>query len=140
MPGYPVRTVARRDAAAVGAGAGRAVRRRRSGARARAPIAFEGVESIVHCAAETAGGRSEQLRNSIAATRLLIEGGAAAGVKRMLHISSLAVLKPGNGRVVDETTPVDAGNLERGPYVWGKAESEVGSHSNWGGSAASRSR
>ena len=27
--------------------------------------------------------------------------------------------------MVDETTPVDAGNLERGPYVWGKAESEV---------------
>jgi nucleoside-diphosphate-sugar epimerase len=35
------------------------------------------------------------------------------------------VIKPGNGRVVDERTPVDAGNLERGPYVWGKAESEV---------------
>jgi nucleoside-diphosphate-sugar epimerase len=43
----------------------------------------------------------------------------------VLHISSLAVLKPGNGRIVDESAQVDAGNLERGPYVWGKAESEV---------------
>ena len=87
--------------------------------------AFEGVESIVHCAAETSGGKSEQQRNSIAATKLLIDRGAAAGVKTILHVSSLAVIKPGNGRMVDEQTPIDAGNLERGPYVWGKAESEV---------------
>ena len=87
--------------------------------------AFEGVDSIVHCAAETSGGKSEQQRNSIAATKLLIERGAAAGVKTILHVSSLAVIKPGNGRMVDERTPIDAGNLERGPYVWGKAESEV---------------
>jgi nucleoside-diphosphate-sugar epimerase len=45
----------------------------------------------------------------------------------VIHISSLAVLKPGGraGRVLDESSPVDAGNLERGAYVWGKAESEV---------------
>ena len=43
----------------------------------------------------------------------------------MVHVSSLAVLKPGNGRLVDETTSLDAGNLGRGPYVWGKAEAEV---------------
>lgn len=35
------------------------------------------------------------------------------------------MLKPGNGAELDERAPVDAGNLERGPYVWGKAESEV---------------
>ena len=94
-------------------------------ARGLAAEAFEGVDSIVHCAAETSGGKSEQQRNSIAATKLLIERGAAAGVKAVLHVSSLAVIKPGNGRMVDERTPIDAGNLERGPYVWGKAESEV---------------
>ncbi len=94
-------------------------------ARGLGADAFEGVDSIVHCAAETSGGKSDQQRNSIAATKLLIERGAAAGVKTLLHVSSLAVIKPGNGRVVDESTPVDAGNLERGPYVWGKAESEV---------------
>lgn len=94
-------------------------------ARGLGAEAFEGVESIVHCAAETSGGKSEQQRNSIAATKLLLERGAAAGVKTILHVSSLAVIKPGNGRMVDERTPIDAGNLERGPYVWGKAESEV---------------
>jgi len=94
-------------------------------ARGLGADAFEGVDAIVHCAAETSGGKAEQQRNSIGATKLLIERGAAAGVKTFLHVSSLAVIKPGNGRVVDERTPVDAGNLERGPYVWGKAESEV---------------
>ncbi len=122
--GYPVRTVARRmpPPSARVPGVHYVVG---DLARGLSADAFNGVESIVHCAAETAGGKSEQQRNSIAATKLLIEGGAAAGVKNLVHISSLAVIKPGNGRMVDETTPVDAGNLERGPYVWGKAESEV---------------
>jgi predicted dehydrogenase/nucleoside-diphosphate-sugar epimerase len=122
--GYPVRTVARRmpPPSARAPGVEYIVG---DLARGLSADAFDGIESIVHCAAETGGGKSEQQRNSIAATRLLIEGGAAAGVKTVVHISSLAVIKPGNGRMVDENTPVDAGNLERGPYVWGKAESEV---------------
>jgi nucleoside-diphosphate-sugar epimerase len=93
-------------------------------ARGLTPAAFDGVDTVVHCAAETAGGQAEQQRNSIGATRLIIEGAAAAGVKKVIHVSSLAVLKPGSGRTVDETTPVDA-KIERGPYVWGKAESEL---------------
>jgi predicted dehydrogenase/nucleoside-diphosphate-sugar epimerase len=122
--GYPVRTVARRmpPPSARVPGVQYVVGDLACGLSADR---FDGVESIVHCAAETAGGKSEQQRNSITATRLLIEGAAAAGVKAVLHVSSLAVIKPGNGRMVDETTPVDASNLERGPYVWGKAESEV---------------
>jgi len=94
-------------------------------ARGLSPEMFDNVDSVVHCAAETSGGKSEQQRNSIAATKLLIEASAAAGVKKVLHISSLAVLKPGKGRMVDETAALDADNLERGPYVWGKAQSEV---------------
>jgi predicted dehydrogenase/nucleoside-diphosphate-sugar epimerase len=122
--GYPVRTVARRmpPPSARVPGVEYVIG---DLARGLSADAFDGVESIVHCAAETAGGKSEQQQNSIAATRLLIEGGAAAGVKVLVHVSSLAVIKPGSGRMVDETTPVDAANLERGPYVWGKAESEL---------------
>jgi len=57
----------------------------------------------------------------------LLETAAAAGVKRIVHISSLAVLKTSRevGRALDENVPVDAGSLARGPYVWGKAESEI---------------
>jgi predicted dehydrogenase/nucleoside-diphosphate-sugar epimerase len=80
---------------------------------------------VVHCAAETAGGKSDHQRNSIRATWHVIDAAARAHAK-VIHISSLAVLKPGRGAgVLDESSPVDAGNLERGPYVWGKAESEL---------------
>ena len=88
---------------------------------------LDGVETVIHAAAETAGGKSEQERNSILATRLLLEAAEASGVKKFIHISSIAVLKPGAGsgnKALDESAPVDLDNLSRGPYVWGKAESE----------------
>jgi predicted dehydrogenase/nucleoside-diphosphate-sugar epimerase len=89
--------------------------------------ALAGVTLVVHAAAETAGGREDHRRNSVEATRLLIEAAARAGVGGFLHVSSLAVLKTSRelGRALDESAPIDAGSLARGPYVWGKAESEV---------------
>ncbi|MBY0246082.1 MAG: Gfo/Idh/MocA family oxidoreductase [Nitrospiraceae bacterium] len=87
---------------------------------------LSGVETIVHCAAETAGGKEAHERNSVLATRNLLRSAAKASIQRFIHISSLAVLKTSKemGGPLDEQTPVDAGNLGRGPYVWGKAESE----------------
>ena len=85
--------------------------------------AMQGVALLVHCAAETAGGRAAHERNSVAATQHAIEAAARARVTRVVHVSSLAVLKP-TGRVLDEQSPVDVNNPERGPYVWGKATSE----------------
>lgn len=87
---------------------------------------FSGVSTIVHCAAETAGGKEAHERNSVLATRNLMRSAAKASVQRFVHISSLAVLKTSKemGGPLDERTPVDVGNLARGPYVWGKAESE----------------
>jgi predicted dehydrogenase/NAD(P)-dependent dehydrogenase (short-subunit alcohol dehydrogenase family) len=89
--------------------------------------ALRGIDIVVHCAAETAGGKADHQRNSIDATRRIFEAAAAAGVKEIVHISSIAVLKPGKevGYPIDESTPIDTGRLDRGPYVWGKAESEV---------------
>ena len=91
------------------------------------PDLLRGSSLVIHCAAETAGGKEEHERNSIEATRNVIEAAAQAGVTRFVHISSIAVLKPGHevGSPLDEHTPVDADTLERGPYVWGKAAAEV---------------
>jgi predicted dehydrogenase/nucleoside-diphosphate-sugar epimerase len=91
------------------------------------PVAFAGIGTVVHCAAETAGGKAEHQRNSIDATRHLIEAAAQAGVRRIVHISSIGILKTSRevGHPLDEHTPIDSGTLRRGPYVWGKAESEV---------------
>lgn len=84
------------------------------------------VDTVVHCAAETAGGKEAHEVNSIGTTRNILEASAKAGISKFIHISSVAVLKTGHhaGGVIDEATPVDVGNIGRGPYVWGKAESE----------------
>jgi nucleoside-diphosphate-sugar epimerase len=86
---------------------------------------LEDVAAIVHCAAETAGGASDQRRNSIEATRKVIEAAHVARIKRILHISSLAVLRTdanGGGPIDENTALVET--LRYGPYVWGKAGSE----------------
>ncbi|MEP7118284.1 MAG: NAD(P)-dependent oxidoreductase, partial [Acidobacteriota bacterium] len=87
----------------------------------------EGIGAVVHCAAETAGGKQDHRRNSIDATRRLLEAAAAAGAKQVIHTSSIAVLVSSSslGRPVDESAPIDPNTAARGPYVWGKAESEI---------------
>jgi len=89
--------------------------------------ALQGVSAVVHCAAETSGGREDHERNSVETTRKLLQAAAAAGIKRFIHISSLAVLKPGriSSGPLDESSPVDIENSGRGAYVWGKARAEA---------------
>jgi len=87
---------------------------------------MSGVKTVVHCAAETAGGKEAHERNSVLATHNLLKSAAKASIQGFIHISSIAVLKTSKemGGPLNERTPVDVGNLSRGPYVWGKAESE----------------
>ncbi|HEU5134571.1 MAG TPA: Gfo/Idh/MocA family oxidoreductase [Steroidobacteraceae bacterium] len=92
--------------------------------RGIAPQLLEGVNVVAHLAAETAGNQQAHERNTVVATRNLIDAMKAAGVRKLINISSVAVLKPGPS-VLREDSPVDHGNLSRGPYVWAKAEAEV---------------
>jgi predicted dehydrogenase/nucleoside-diphosphate-sugar epimerase len=96
-------------------------------ARGLDPTVLKDVGTIVHSAAETSGGKEDHRRNSIEATRRLLEAAAASGVKQIVHISSLAVLRTSRdvGRALDESVEVDPASIKRGPYVWGKAESEL---------------
>lgn len=87
------------------------------------PSLFRGAESVVHAAAETAGGWLEHERNSVGATRHVLEAVAKAGVRRVLHVSSVAVLARG-GDLVGDHAPLESENRGQGPYVWGKLESE----------------
>lgn len=90
------------------------------------PEVLQGSEMVIHCAAATAGGRDEHRRSSIAAVEHLVRAAAAAGVKKIIHISSLAVLaEPLGGKAVDELSSVHAQTDRNGPYVWGKLESEL---------------
>ena len=90
------------------------------------PNLFDAISLVVHCAAETAGGKDAHERNSIGATRNVLTAAAQAGVSKFLHISSIAVLRGSreSGKSVDESTPLVEDGLARGPYVWGKVESE----------------
>jgi len=86
---------------------------------------LDGVEMVLHLAAETAGGQPDHERNTIAATRNLLAAMEATGVRRLVNVSSVAVLKPSRfGRPLREDSPVDHDNLARGPYVWAKAAAE----------------
>ena len=87
---------------------------------------FKNISIVVHCAAETDGGREAHERNSVGATRNLLHAMQEAGVQKIVHISSIAVLKTSREitGLVDENTPLALKGDDRGPYVWGKAESE----------------
>lgn len=86
---------------------------------------LDGVEIVLHLAAETAGTQADHERNTIEATRHLLDALAASGVRRLVNVGSVAVLKPSRfGRPLREDSPVDYDNLKRGPYVWAKAAAE----------------
>ena len=90
------------------------------------PEILKNISIVVHCAAETAGGKDAHARNSVSATRNILTAMAMAGAKKFLHISSIAVLKSSKevGGLVAEDTPLVLDDEDRGPYVWGKAVSE----------------
>jgi predicted dehydrogenase/nucleoside-diphosphate-sugar epimerase len=92
--------------------------------RGIAPELLAGTDVVAHLAAETAGNQQAHERNTVVATTKLLDAMQAAGVKRLINIGSVAVLKPGPS-VQREDYAVDRGNLGRGPYVWAKAEAEA---------------
>lgn len=83
------------------------------------------IDTIVHCAAETSGGWEDHELNSIRATERLLRDAAAAGVERFIHVSSIAVLDEAGRQPLTEDSPLERDPRARGPYVWGKRESEA---------------
>lgn len=86
--------------------------------------ALHGAAVLFHCAAETTGGFDEHARNSLQTVERLVEACAQAGVGRLVHVSSLAVLDPAGSQPLDESSPLPDDARALGPYVWGKVESE----------------
>jgi nucleoside-diphosphate-sugar epimerase len=88
--------------------------------------AFAGIETVIHCAAETAGGWEAHQRNSIDATERTLRSAAKAGVRRIIHTSSMAVPVSKNAKdPLAEDSRVETNNRKRGPYAWGKSQSEI---------------
>jgi predicted dehydrogenase/nucleoside-diphosphate-sugar epimerase len=86
---------------------------------------FEAVDVVVHCAAATAGGWDAHQRHSVDATENVLRAAAGAGVRRMVHVSTVAVLaRPPRGEPLREESPLVENPASAGPYVQGKLESE----------------
>jgi predicted dehydrogenase/nucleoside-diphosphate-sugar epimerase len=90
-----------------------------------APGVFSGAKAVIHCAAETAGGWEEHKRNSVEATEQVLNAAATAGIKKVIHVSSISVLAvPGRGERLSEHSVFEPNSRTGGPYAWGKIESE----------------
>lgn len=89
------------------------------------PEVLSGAIAIIHCAAETAGGWDQHERNSVRTTEQLLTAAASAGVKKVIHVSSISVLAvPPRGASLRENSDYEANPRTGGPYAWGKIESE----------------
>src|SRR3989442_4273040 len=89
--------------------------------------AFAGAAVVVHAAVDTAGGYDGHQRNTIDATRNVLRGMCAAGVSRLVYVSSLSVLRPPRTpwERQDERTPIARPDArEVGSYACGKTEAE----------------
>ena len=76
-------------------------------------------------AAETAGGWEQHQTNSLTATEQVLSAAASAGVRRVIHVSSISVLRvPARGQKLSEATAIEVNSRTGGPYAWGKIESE----------------
>lgn len=121
--GRPVRVLARREPPAWERipGAEYAVADVSQGLDARY---LQGVDTVIHAAAETAGGWEEHQRNSLDATEQMVRGAAAGGIRHFIQVSSLAVMARGSSGLIRDSDPLESNSKGSGPYVWGKLESE----------------
>lgn len=87
--------------------------------------AAEGCDAVVHTAATFSYKRRDRermARENSAGTRTILEAGAEAGARTLVHVSStVALVHPGGG-VIDHTSPLGTGT---GPYSESKVASEA---------------
>jgi predicted dehydrogenase/nucleoside-diphosphate-sugar epimerase len=91
------------------------------------PDAVAGARVVVHAVAEMRGGGYDaHQRNTLDATRHLLHAMHAAGVSRLVLVSSISVLRPPRTpwERQDERTPRPADPRCLGPYTWGKCLQE----------------
>jgi nucleoside-diphosphate-sugar epimerase len=88
--------------------------------------AVDGVDAVVHLAAKVslAGDPADFERVNVGGTRTLLDAAEAAGVRRVVHVSSPSVAHHGDSIVGDDAGPADPA-LARGDYARTKASAEL---------------
>jgi nucleoside-diphosphate-sugar epimerase len=91
--------------------------------RAALEAAVEGIDRIIHCAARTGpwGPQAEYWRTNVRGLETLVEVALAAGVPRIVHVSSITVHGNDVGGAADEQAPLRA---EPNPYSRSKVAGE----------------
>jgi nucleoside-diphosphate-sugar epimerase len=120
--GHGVRTLQRRPSGVVGADD--VLGDVTDAARVRA--AMEGVDAVVHLAAKVslAGAVAEFDRVNVGGTGTVLAEARAAGVRRVVHVSSPSVAHAGFSLIGDPALPADPIHA-RGDYARTKAEAEL---------------
>jgi 2-alkyl-3-oxoalkanoate reductase len=91
--------------------------------RAALQAAVEGIDRIIHCAARTGpwGPQAEYWRTNVRGLETLVEVALAAGVRRIVHVSSITVHGNDVGGTADERAPF---RVEPNPYSRSKVAGE----------------
>ncbi|MCP3903975.1 MAG: NAD-dependent epimerase/dehydratase family protein [Planctomycetes bacterium] len=85
------------------------------------------VDVVVHLAAAMAGSRDEQFASTVTGTGHLLDAMEAAGARRLVGVSSIAVYdyaRPRGDGIIDETSPLEPHPEQRGAYCHAKLEQE----------------
>jgi nucleoside-diphosphate-sugar epimerase len=88
----------------------------------------DGVDWVLHAGARvrTHGSWEEFESANVRATGELIRASVAAGVQRLVHVSSLSVYAvPSDGAVVGEDSPLETAGSERGHYARSKLAADL---------------
>lgn len=72
--------------------------------------AARGCDIVFHCAFGVSGAPAERHRGTVEGARNVLEAAAAAGVKRFVHVSTIAVHGPDPGVQISEETPLQHSN------------------------------
>jgi nucleoside-diphosphate-sugar epimerase len=93
------------------------------GDRASLEAAVSGVDRVLHCAARTGpwGAQADYATANVRGLKALVESALAAGVRRVVHVSSITVHGNDVHGTADETAPV---RVEPNPYSRSKVAGE----------------
>ena len=86
-----------------------------------------GADAVIHLAAAVGGDFHTQFSTTVLGTETLLEAMAAAGVHRLVHVSSFSVYDyraMAVGSTLDETSPLEARPLDRDAYTQTKLAQE----------------
>lgn len=85
------------------------------------------VDCVVHAAAGMRGSPADMFANTVVGTRNLLDAAGAAGVGRIVLVSSFSVYRSGplpDSALHDESVAVEAVGIDKGPYAYAKTRQE----------------